>query len=109
MSEFLNYYPVRICEYNVENDRVTVFYKEEKPNFLLRKFFKKLAEKPYKIDLDEVGSFIWLLCDGQKNIREIITISQDHFGEKIEPADDRVQKFIKHLHVGRFIRLYSKK
>lgn len=108
-DELLNYYPVRITEFSVENGRVTVIYKETRKSFLFDLLLKRFARKTHHIDLDEIGSYVWQLCDGNKSINEIINLSKDHFGEKIEPAEDRVQKFIRSLTAAKFIQLYSKK
>ena len=58
MGKLGNIYPVKNCEHELNNDLVTVLYKKEKVGFIERTFFKKQSIKPYKIDLDEIGSFI---------------------------------------------------
>ena len=103
-------YPFRSCEYEKnENGLVVVFYKNTKPSFIEKIFFKKLVAKPYKIDLDETGSYIYELCDGKLNTSEIINKTKEHFGEKVEPAEDRVIKFIEQLNKNKLITLYEKR
>ncbi len=109
MNDFKQVIPVRNCEYEINDNLVTVLYVNRKPSFIERIFFKKLSKKPYKIDLDEVGSFIWQELDGKKNIDEIIKIAEENFLEKIEPADERVELFIKQMHKNKLISLYEKK
>lgn len=108
MENFENIYPFRNCEFELNNDIITVFYKKEKLTFIERTFFKKQSSKPHKIDLDEIGSFIWLLSDGKKNIGEITEIAKGHFLEKIEPAKERVELFFKQMHKNKLISLYEK-
>ena len=62
-------------------------------------FFNRLAQKFFKkpkityIHLDENGSFIWPLIDGERNITEIGKLVDEHFGEKAHPLYERLSKF----------------
>ena len=57
-----------------------------------------MLSKPYdKVELDEIGSFVWAQIDGKKNIYDICQIVKGHFGDKIEPVFDRVGKFFSYL------------
>jgi hypothetical protein len=49
------------------------------------------------IHLDEVGSFIWTITDGEKNIAELALIAQKEFGEKINPLYERIAQYFKIL------------
>jgi len=109
MSDFLEVYPIWACEYQEQNGLITVTYKNQRPTFIEKIFFKKLAEKELKIDLDEIGSFVWKLCDGNNSVSEIINKSKQNFGEKVEPTQDRVELFIKQLKKNGLIQLYVKK
>jgi len=109
MNELKNVYPVRNCDQEIKNELVTVLYKKKKPTFIEKIFFKKQFEKPYKIDLDEVGSFIWHLCDGAKNIDEITILASQHFKDKIKPAEERVELFVNQMHKNKLILLFEKK
>ncbi len=109
MADFKSLYPFRNCEFEEKDNLVTVLYKNKRPSFVEKIFFKKQLNKPYKIDLDEIGTFIWHLCDGAKNISEITETAKNHFQEKIEPAEQRVELFINQMNKNRLIRLYEKK
>ena len=93
-KQILEAYPIRNCEHELNDGLVTVLFVKKKLNIIERTFFKKISSKPYKIDLDEIGSYIWHLCDGKNSVDSIITIARDHFEEKIEPAEERIVKFI---------------
>ncbi len=108
MSNILSLYPVRLHEYEVVNDIVVVLFIDPKPSFIEKIFFKKLSKTPSKLDLDEIGSFIWLLCDGKLSVEEIIQKGRENFGEKIEPAENRVETFFKNLYAQKLIELYQK-
>lgn len=109
MSEFREVYPVRNCKYEKNDNIVTVLYKKEKLTFIEKTFFKKQSAKPHKIDLDEIGSFIWLAIDGKKNVGEITKIASKHFGDKIEPANERTELFINQMHKNKLVSLFKKK
>ncbi len=109
MRDFPELYPIRNCEFFENDGQVTVLYKKEKPTFIEKLFFKKSINKPYKIDLDKIGTFIWHLCDGDNNVEAIIRKAGDHFGEAIEPAKERVELFINQMNKNRLITLYQKK
>ena len=109
MTDFNDIYPKRNCEHEINDDLVTVLYVKKKLNFIDRTFFKKISAKPYKIDLDEIGSFIWKLCDGKNSVGEITEISRDRFKEKIEPAEERIEKFIKQMNQNKLVSLFEKK
>lgn len=108
-SKLLNYIPVKDCESVDEGGIVTLSFRKKNPSFIDKLFFKKLLAKPYKIDLDYIGSFVWKQIDGKKTVSELVQISRGYFGEKIEPADQRVVKFIEQLNGAKFIRLFDKR
>mgnify|MGYP001082137039 CR=1 FL=1 len=108
MKDFSELYPIRDCEFIENEELVTVLYKKEKPTFIEKIFFKKSVEKPYKIDLDKIGTFVWKLCDGNNNIEMIIEKASGEFGKEIEPAKERVELFINQMNKNRLITLYQK-
>ncbi len=101
--------PKQSCNYE-ENEEglVTVLYIEENPSFIERTFFKKFLKKPHRVDLDEIGSFIWKNIDGKLTVDEITKLSEEHFGEKIAPAKERVQLFMNRMFYSKLIKLFRK-
>lgn len=66
---------------------------------LMKKITQKLLKKPEytQVHLDENGSFVWPLIDGEK---DILTLGEDvkaQFGEKAEPLYPRLAKFFQIL------------
>ena len=106
-KEILTYIPVQKCESETNGDIITILY-HKPPNFIEKTFLKKLSAKPLKADLDEIGSFIWTLIDGKNDVETIVNLSKEKFGEKIEPASERVCLFIEQLNQNRFIQLFKK-
>lgn len=108
MDNILSLYPVKQCEHEIKDGLVVVLFRNTKPSFIEKLFFKKLVNKPYKIDLDEIGSFIWHLCDSKNNVEEIARLAKEEFGEKIDPVEERVVEFMKQMHKTKLIELYQK-
>ena len=72
--------------------------------------FNKVAQKLFKkpkisyIHLDEMGSFVWPLIDGERTITDIGVFVKEHFGEKAEPLYERLAKYFKVLESYGFIK-----
>jgi len=61
-----------------------------------------------KIDLDEIGSFVWHLCDGKNSVNSIVEKSREHFAEKIEPAEERIELFLTEMNKNRLVQIFKK-
>ena len=70
-------------------------------NRIAQKFFKK--PKVTHIHLDEMGSFVWPLLDGEKNIIELGKEVEKHFGEKANPLYARLAKYFQILDSYHFV------
>ena len=74
-------------------------------------FFNRIAQKLIKkpkisyIHLDETGSFIWPLIDGETDITDLGKRLKENFGEKAEPLYERLSKYIKILESYGFVKL----
>lgn len=66
---------------------------------IFNKIAQVLLKKPKisYIHLDETGSFIWPLLDGEKNIIKIGEEVEAHFGEKSHPLYERLSQYFKIL------------
>lgn len=63
------------------------------------KLLQPRLKNPYiKLSLDELGSAVWAACDGQKDVRTICREMREQLGEKIEPAEDRITRFLSQLY-----------
>lgn len=69
----------------------------------------KIAQRLFKrpkvsyVHLDENGSFVWPLIDGESDITAIGVKVKEHFGEKAEPLYERLAQFFKVLDSYHFI------
>ena len=72
--------------------------------------FNKIAQVLFKrpkvshIHLDELGSFVWPLLDGEKSIFDIGKAVEEHFGEKAEPLYERLAQYFKILESYGFVK-----
>lgn len=64
-------------------------------NRIAQKFFKK--PKVSQVHLDKMGSFVWPLLDGKRDIVAIGILVKEHFGEEAEPLYERLAKFFQVL------------
>lgn len=73
-------------------------------------FFNRIAQKVFgkpqytKVHLDEMGTFVWPLIDGEKTVEEIAVLVKEHFGEKAEPLYPRLIKYFQIMESYHFIQ-----
>lgn len=72
---------------------------------VLNRIFQKLLKKPKisYIHLDEIGSFVWPLMDGEKTIIDIAKAVEEKFGEKANPLYERLAEYFRILESYQFI------
>ena len=90
--------PLRVAHWQEIDDRVVV----ERPRPGARGW-RGLGERVSyflsmrKIRLDERGSFLWHLVDGDRSVAEVAEAMRLEFGEEVEPAEERVGHLIRLL------------
>lgn len=106
-SNFLDKIPTRNPEigYTVDEKGVITLEIENKGlfNHIAQKLFKK--PKISYVHLDEMGSFVWPIINGEKNITEIGEAVDEHFGEKAHPLYERLAKYFQILESYGFVKL----
>ena len=87
-----------------ESDNGLVTIEVDNKGFFNR-LLQKIAKKPpiSYIHLDENGSFVWKLIDGEKDIIKIGELVKEHFGEAAEPVYERLVKYFAMLENAGFI------
>jgi hypothetical protein len=74
----------------------------------LAKWLQPRLKRPHiRVKLDKVGSFVWKRLDGDADFSKLIGEMRTEFGEKIEPAEERLQKFFTILHKDKFVELFQ--
>jgi len=77
--------------------------------------FNKIAQKLFKrpkisfVHLDEMGSFVWPLIDGESDIETIGKAVDEHFGEKAHPLYERLAKYFQILASYGFVTFAERK
>ncbi len=75
---------------------------------LHQKFSKNKAALPTKrLQLDQMGSFVWNLIDGEKSVKDIIKIFSHDYKVTSQEAETAVAAFLKSLGQRGFIALYG--
>ena len=70
-----------------------------------RWFAARLGDPFYRIRLDDVGTFIWNACDGEAPLTVILGRLRDAFGARVEPADERLGRFVQTMRRSRMIEM----
>lgn len=66
---------------------------------------QKMFHKPRytKVHLDDNGTFIWPLIDGERTVNDIAVMVKAQFGEKAEPLYPRIIKYFQIMESYHFI------
>jgi hypothetical protein len=87
-------------EYEVSTDNiVTMLVKQDHK---IQKFFRKLKfriPEYKKTSLDEYGSYVFLLIDGVKTVKDIGENLEAKYGDKVHPLYERLLLFLNHINV----------
>ena len=101
----LDLVPKRMIEHEIGDDNLVTLLAPRFKNAFLKRWLEPRMKRPFlMVKLDEVGSAIWLLCDGKRSVKEIAQPLRDRFQEKIEPCYDRLGLFMQNLEGNQFIR-----
>lgn len=100
MKMLLSCKPVRNEEVNwkEEDGKIILIYPKNFTRF--ERFLHRHFGGPDNIrrPLDEKGTFIWRMCDGEHNVNEICHATYNEFKEDIEPVLRRIWGFLQILH-----------
>ena len=104
-QNFLKKIPVKSEKIGWSADENGIVTLEIENKGIYNRLFQLILKKPKitYIHLDENGSFVWPLIDGEMNIVEIGQKVKEHFGEKANPLYERLAKFFQILESYRFI------
>ncbi len=109
VKRFLNIAPVRApVDWSIEDERVVIVYPKDFRRF--ERWLHRILGGPTEIQrpLDEMGTDIWMRCDGKHTIFDICHFMDSKYQEDIEPVVDRVKQFLEMLVVRNLIFLNPK-
>ena len=77
---------------------------------IFNRIFQTLFKKPKTsyIHLDEMGSYVWPLIDGERDITAIGKLVDEKFGETAHPLYERLAKFFQVLESYGFVSVKNK-
>lgn len=103
-ANYLELTPLRLHKEEVTEDKTVAILIPKFTNKLAVKFIvPKLKSKHIKLRLDELGSAVWLLIDGKRNVASISRLLSEKFGDRIHPVQERLTKFLTGLYEQRLI------
>lgn len=85
-----------------EDGKVTLSFENTGwANRIAQNFFRR--PRVSYVHLDEMGSFIWPLLDGQKSIIDLGKLVDAHFGEEAHPLYERLARYFQIMDSYHFI------
>lgn len=104
-GNYLEKIPVRKPQIEWSTDEKNIVTLKVENKGAMNVLFQKLLKKPrYSyIHLDEIGSFVWPLIDGEKDIFTIGKDVEKYFGEKANPLYERLSQYFEILKNNNFI------
>ena len=97
-ENYLERTPVR-CDLNWSKDDKGIVTLEIENKGIFNAVCQKLFKKPKisYIHLDEIGSFVWPLIDGNKTVLDLGKDVEEKFGESANPLYERLAKYFQIL------------
>ena len=104
-ENYLERIPVRTAGIDWKTDDAGIVTLEIPNTGWANRIAQKLFRRPKVsyIHLDEMGSFVWPLIDGEADIIALGNPVKEHFGEKAEPLYPRLAQFFRVLDSYHFI------
>lgn len=98
--------PARLPSLNWSTDDEGMVTLEVENTGWVNRIAQKLFGRPRisYIHLDKLGSFIWPLLDGEKNITELGRLVEAEFGEEAHPLYERLARYFQILDSYHFIQ-----
>jgi len=96
--------PVKLYSEKINDENlVTVIVPKFKNEFAKKYISPKLKSAEFKLNLEKFGSEVWKNMDGKTRVGDIVKKVSDKFGDEIQPAVDRVSKYIFQLYEQKLI------
>ncbi len=103
-ANLLDLIPKKLLQSKENDDGTITILKPKFQNKLMKKLVLPRMKRPnFRINLDEYGSFVWKMIDGQKTVEEIANDLKENFSEQVEPVYERLSVFIHSLVRYKFI------
>lgn len=103
-SNLLELAPLRAASWSEDDGRVVVEIPAPSRPWRapLAWLSSKMSSK--RVRLDEVGSLAWTLLDGRRTVGDVAAVLRERFGDRVEPAEERLGILLLSLHRGGLVR-----
>ena len=106
LPNLLDLKPVRAQRFETADDgRVTVLVPRFQHPLLARYVLPLFARRTIRVRLDELGSFVWALCDGATTVEALTELVRERFGGDADEARTRTAQFVRTLVKGDLVTL----
>lgn len=96
--------PAKIYKEEVDAEgNVIVLIPKFKNKILVKYLAPKIKSEYFKLKLDKFGSAVWMLLNGENNVKFIADELVKKYGDEIQPIYDRLPKFISMLYSNKLI------
>lgn len=103
-ANYLELHPIRLHNEEIDQENlVTILIPKFTNRVLVKYLVPKMKSPTIKLKLDELGSASWLMFDGKKSVGAIAAALKDKFGDKIQPVNERLTKFLTGLYEQKLI------
>lgn len=108
-ANMLELIPEKLQDFEVNNlGLVTILVPRTRSQFMLRVMDRLKRSPNITIELDEVGSAVWLAIDGKTQTSTICKQLEQKFGDKFTQAPERVVRFLSGLYRNKHIAFKRK-
>jgi hypothetical protein len=103
-ANYLDLTPIRSVEFETDiSNQVTLLLPKFTNAFAKKYIEPRLKTTVFRLKLDELGSASWIAINGNKKVSAIADELLIAIGEKIQPVEERLTKFLTLLYEQRYI------
>jgi len=105
-ANLLELTPVRLHQHEAAENGQVILLVQKFRNKDIRKFMLGHRSAHFRIRLDEMGSAVWILMDGNSKVTDLIAKLKDNWKEapgKTEGIEERIATFLSQLYDNRYI------
>ena len=105
-NSYLHNVPTRNADHEEDDEGRCILLRPKRLRGVLAGLLKpKLPKKYSRIRLDEIGTTVWKLVDGELTVGQIADLAHGQLCDRVEPRYERVSQFVHSLHGNGLITL----
>jgi hypothetical protein len=109
IEQWLDLYPIRQHEYESDDEGTITILVPHSENWITRKLLPRPKNPAQRIHLDDTGSLVWNLFDGQHSIRNICEELSRRSQNPEQSIEERTVLFAQQMYKQQFIKVFTKK